>query len=155
MALLLNESEQLAVLLEVISVQGEWVFSHIAFQHYLPNENDFATWVEAYVDVYETDLRCLVYEIVNFAKDVSTARKFAFEPQAEPSFEFRFQIGSVQPGPEVLVSVALDIKRILNLSMVAAYRENRISLQFLTDRVRVRRFSEQISLEVAKFVRLQ
>ena len=152
MAIFLNESEQLGILLEVISVWGDWLFSHIALQHYLPKENDFATRVEAYADVYETDFRCFVRDLATFAQNLSTGQTFAFEPQVEPSFEFRFQVESTAQAAEVLASVALDVKCILDLTVVAAYRENRISLQFLTDREKVRRFSEQISIETAKFM---
>ena len=153
MPILLNESDQLGVLFEVISTRGDWVFSHIALQHYLPKENDFATWVEAYMDTYITDYQCLVRNLSTLAENMSVGHKFAFEPQVEPSFEFCFQVESTAQRGEVLASIALDIKCILNLTTAAGYRENRISLRFLTDRERVHRFSEQVSLEAARFLR--
>jgi len=155
MAILLNQSEQIAALFEVVSVRDDWVFSHIALQHYVAKENDFATWVEGFLDVYETDLHCLAHDLTAFADEGQTSQEFRFEPEVEPSFEFRFQTRSSIRRGEVLASVALDVKRIIDLTIPAAYRDNRISLQFLTDWERLRRFAEQFSLEAAKVSRSQ
>jgi hypothetical protein len=150
MATLLNQSEQIGVLFEVISVRDDWVFSHIAFQHYVAKENDFASWVEGYLEIYETDFKCLARDMATFAEERRTEHEFRFEPEVEPSFELRFQARSSARRQEVLASVALDVKRILDLTIPTAYRDNRISLQVLTDWDRIRRFAEQFSQGAAK-----
>ena len=155
MAILLNQSEQIGVLFEIISVRDDWVFSHVALQHYVAKENDFASWVEGYLDVYETDLKCLARDLATFAEEGPTGQEFHFEPEVEPSFEFRFKSRSSARRTEVLASVALDVKRILDLTIPAAYRDNRISLQLLTDWERLRRFAEQFCLEAARASRSQ
>lgn len=155
MAILLNRSEQIAALFEVISVRGDWVFSRIAFQHYIAKENDFTTWVEGFLDVYEGDLKGFADELASFVNEEATRQEFSFEPTVEPSFEFRLQNGSPAKTGELLASLALDIKRILDFTIPTAYRDNRISLQFRTDWERVRRFAEQFSLEMARLPRTQ
>ena len=150
MALLLSESEQVAVLFEVMSMRADWAFAHIAFQHYLTKENDFATWVEGFVDVYQEDLARLADEMKVFVEAREPTSEFVFEPVAEPSFELRFR-RSPRPEPgAVLASVAVDIKRVIDLTIPAAYRDNRISLQLRTNGQRLARFAEQFSLEASR-----
>ena len=79
--------------------------------------------------------------------------RFSFEPIAEPGFELCLgESFPSQPG-DMLVSVALDIKRVLDLTVPAAYRDNRVSLQFRTSRERLCRFVEQFSVEAASVLR--
>ena len=155
MAILLSQSEQVGVLFEVISVADDWVFSHIGFQHYVAKENDFATWVEGFLDIYESDLEGFARELASFVEGGPRRQEFRFEPTAEPSFEFRFQAGSLARTVDVGASVALDVKRILDVTIPTAYGDNRISLQLLTDWERLRRFAEQFSLGTARLLRTQ
>jgi len=155
MAILLNRSEQIAALFEVVSVRDDWVFLRIAFQHYVAKENDFATWVEGFLDVHESDFKAFAGELADFMGAVPAREELSFEPAVEPSFEFRLRVDSAVKKGDVLASVALDLKRVLDLTIPAAYRDNRISLRLLTDSERLRRFTEQFSLEAGRVFRSQ
>jgi hypothetical protein len=150
MAILLSQSEQIGVLFEAISVRDAWVFSRVAFQHYVAADNDFQSWVEGWPEIYEADLKCLIRDLATFDKRGPTGQEFRFEPEVEPSFELRVQPRASGRNSEVVVSFALDIKRVLGLTIPTAYRENRITLQLLTDWERFHRFAEQFSMEAAK-----
>jgi hypothetical protein len=150
MAILLSQSEQIGVLIEAISVRDAWVLSRIAFQHYVAADNDFQSWVEGWPDIYEIDLKCLVRDLATFDERRPTGQEFRFEPEVEPSFEFRVQARTSGRNSEVEISLALDIKRVLEFTIPTAYRENRITLQLVTDWERFHRFAQQISMEAAK-----
>ena len=153
MAILLNQSEQVAALFEVVSVRDDWVFLHIAFQHYVPKQNDFATWVEGFLDVHESDFQAFVRELAAFVEAVPARQELSFEPAVEPAFQFRLQPSSSANGSDVLALAALDLKSVLELTAPALYRDNRISLQLLTDWERLRRFAENFSVEAARVSR--
>jgi hypothetical protein len=155
MAILLDRSEQIAALFEVVSVRDGWVLLHIAFQHYVVKENDFATWVDGLLDVHESDFSAFLRELAAFVKAVPARRDLSFEPAVEPSFEFRLQIGSSARKEDVVAFAALDLKGIMEVTVPAVYRDNRVSLQILTDSERLRRFVEQFSHEATKASRSQ
>ena len=147
MALVLSESEQVAVMFEVMSTRSDWVYAHIAFQHYVSKENDFATWVEGFVDVYRDELTRLVDGMRSFVDADESVAEFSFEPVAEPSFELRFRRCPPSDQGGILAFAALDIKRVLELTIPAAYRDNRVSLQLRTNEHRVSKFVNQLFLE--------
>lgn len=147
MAILLSESEQIAALFEFISDRDDWVFLRIAFQYWVAKDNDFATWVEGFVDIYETDLKQLVQDLEAFVKSGQAQPEFRFEPVTEPDFQIRLQTGSAEGRKNVMASVALDLKRVMEMTIPTAYRENRIMLQLDTDWDRPCRFAEEFSVE--------
>lgn len=150
MSTLLDRSEQIAVVFEIVSSQKDWVFSRIAFQHYVASDNNFATWVEGFLDVHESDMQAFTRELAAVAAGGLSQQVLCFEPAVEPAFEIRFQL-RVSPGREaILVSVALDVKCIIDSAAPTVYRDNRVSLQLLTDLGKFRTFAEQFSLEAAK-----
>lgn len=154
MATLLNESEQIALLFEVISMREDWAFARIAFQHYQATQNSFAAWLEGFVDVYRDDLARLLREMATSLDcDEEGFPRLCFEPVAEPSFGLRTDESSPRQRGCMLASMALDIKRVLDLTVPAAYRDNRVTLQFRTSRDKFRRFVEEFSLEAGRTLR--
>lgn len=153
MAILLNESEQVAALFEVISVRNDWVFSRIAFQYYVSKDNDFATWAEGFLDIYKADLKRFVQELAAFVEQEQEQQEFRFEPVAEPSFEVRIQVGPSGQRGMVVASVALDLKRVLEITIPTSYRDDRITLQLTTDGDRLHKFAEQFSIEASRIWR--
>jgi hypothetical protein len=151
MARLTNESDQFGVEFEFLgAIREDWVTARIALERYIENSNLFHAFVEAIVDIYKTDLRELQKQLNSVNEDREGWTKVRFEPLAEPSFELAFVRMPGAKAHGFSVKVAVDLKRVENITVPAGYRENRVTLEFLTDQRRLRGFVEGVLRDIGK-----
>jgi hypothetical protein len=128
MTRLTNESDQFAVECEFLSaIQEEWITARIALGRYVEENNTFHWFIEAIINIYETDLRELQKQLNPVIEDRESWTKVGFEPLAEPSFELAFARSQGSKAQRVSAEVAIDLKMVDKITVPAAYRENRVT----------------------------
>ena len=150
MAVLLNQTDQLSVLIGVVGfVEGDWVRMRMAIQHYIEQTNSMSSWIEADIDLYLTDAEAFQEILRARNRTRGHPLPWTFEPSVEPSF----QIGVRQHDSVWEVSLFCDIKMLMVINKPAAYRENQIGVRFQTDHRRLESFASGLGSELSGVLR--
>jgi hypothetical protein len=149
MAILTNISDQFGIAIEIPG-RGHpgWTKAKAILQHYVEKVNQFQSWIEADLDIYETDLNLLKQCLNSFAGVRDGSKNFEFEPEVEPSFQLSLQRVPDQDDHHRVASLAIDLKSAFQMNVPSAYRENQIALRFYTDEQRLQRCIADLLAEI-------
>lgn len=153
MAILTNESDQFAILFDVAGRNDhdpDWITARVAMQYHGEELNALRTFLQATIDIYESDLIYFTEQLRAFGTVTDESKNFEFEPEVEPSFHFSFQRVPHNKSYCRVVSFAIDLKRVIKMLIPCAYRENRITLKVHTTEERIKTFSTEFLEETRK-----
>lgn len=149
MATLTNASDQFGVLIGILErTHPGWIKVKLALQYYVQTLNEFQAWVEANLQIYETDLRALVGHLEAFAHVTDASKNFEFEPKVEPSFKLLLHRVLHDSNYCSVCSLTIDLKHVFGMNIPSAYREDQITLRFHTNEQRFQQFITNLLKEV-------
>lgn len=152
MAQIINSTDQLSIRVELYgrsSSDPHWITGSIAQQYYVSKENQFHTFIEGYIEVYEFDVSRLQDEMRSFLKADCEREIMKFVPMAEPSFEITFERMPHPRERRMIASVALDLATFAEITTPSVYGDNRVAIRFHTTEERFQRFGEDLLHEIS------